>query len=106
MKNANDFIAYAFETLTVGSGNTATALTRSIWDPAGQGLPVCRAILTVNTGPVISYTIDGTTVTNLVGHKVSAFGTIAIDGFQNIKQFRSTSVSTGTTASLAVTYYR
>ena len=98
-------IAFSFETVTVSSANVPTSLTRSTFDRPGC-LPVRQAVVTVNSGPVISYTIDGTVVSNTVGHKVTAYGTIILNGWDNIKNFSATSVSTGTVASISVSYLR
>lgn len=101
-----DEIFFAFETVTVGSGNTATALSRTVYDPPGSHLMVSKAVVTVNPGPVISYVINGATVASTVGHRVTPFGAFVVEGFDNIRSLRMTSVSSGTTASISVSYAR
>lgn len=102
----SDELAFAFETLTVTSGNNVTNLSQNVYDRPGA-MPCRKALITVNPGPVVSYLVVNTaTVSSTVGHKVTAYGTIIIDGWQNIKNFQTTSVSSGTTASLSISYYR
>ena len=102
-----DRLAFAFETLTVGSGNTVTTLTRSVYTPATGGPQVREALITVNPGPVVSYLILTTaTVSSTVGHKMAAFSSVILQGPEAIRKFQSTSMSSGTTASISCTYFR
>ena len=101
----NEYTAFAFETLTVASANVATSLTRSKYHLSGN-LPARYAILTVGTGPQISYVFGGVTVGSATGHRASVFGVIPLYGNQQIRDFRTTSVSSGTTATLYVSYFR
>jgi hypothetical protein len=102
--DTNTPIAFAFETVAVPSASGTIGLSRQKFDTGG--LPVRQALITVNAGPIVSYTIDGTVVTPTVGHKVTAFGTVLLEGWDNIKRFSATSVSTGTAASISVSYLR
>ena len=97
---------FAFETLTIGSGNVATSLSSTVYDIRGN-LPAEMAYISVGTGPLISYSLTTTlTVSSQTGHQMTPFGSIKLEGHQVIKDFRSTSVSSGTTATIKVTYYR
>ena len=100
-----DYTAFAFETITVASANIATNLTKSVYD-SGNGLPARAAIITVGTGPLVSYVFGGVTVGSATGHTATPFSTINLVGNQQIRDFSSTSVSSGTTAVLKVTYFR
>ena len=102
----NDYTAFAFETLAIASGNNATKFTRSVYDPAGKHLPVKEAWVTINPGPIISYVFTGLTVGTGTGHKATAYSSFVVNGFENIKNFQATSFSTGTAASISVTYLR
>ena len=97
--------AYAFETLTITSANNVTSLSATVYDVAG--LPPRRALVTVGTGPIISYSLTSTvTVASQTGHQMTPFAFIYLEGHQQIREFRSTSVSSGTTATVKVTYFR
>ena len=97
--------AYTFETLTVTSANVVTSLTSAVYDKTG--LPPKRALVTVGTGPIVSYSLTSTiTVASQTGHQMTPFAFIYLEGHQQIRDFRSTSVSSGTTATLKVTYFR
>lgn len=100
-------VAFAYETLTVSSANVLVRLTKSIYRPDSGGLPVRKALVTVNPGPPISYSMTTTvTVASQTGHKMTAYGSLEIHGGDNIEGFRTTSVSSGTTGSISVTYFR
>ena len=101
-----ELTAFAFETLTVTSGNVATSLTKSKYAPDSGGLPARAAIVVVTTGPLISYVYGGVTVGSATGHKATPFQTIELIGNQQIRDFRTTSVSSGTVAGLTATYFR
>ena len=98
-------IAFAYETLTVPSADVSAVLSRGTYDRP-SALPVRKALITVNPGPPISYTLNGLTVGSNIGHKLTAYGSLTIEGFENIRNFQTTSVSSGTTGSIAITYYR
>lgn len=98
-------IVFASETVTVPSAGGTAALSRSKYRPNNE-IPAVSAIVTVNAGPIVSYTLDGTTASPTVGHKVTAFGSFVIDGFDSIRRFNATSVSTGTATSINVSYLR
>lgn len=100
----NDYTAYAFETLAVASANAATSLSRAVYDKAG--LPARAAIVVVTTGPLISYTYGGVTVGSATGHKATPFQAIPLTGHQQIRDFQTTSVSSGTEAGITVSYFR
>lgn len=102
----NDLTAFAFETITVPSAGVAAVLTRSKYDPAGQHLPVKKALISVNPGPPISYLFTGLTVGSATGHRLTAFGTVEIEGFDNIRNFQTTSMSSGTVGEISVTYFK
>ena len=102
-----DIKYFAFETITVSSANGVSNLTSTVFTPATGGLPCNYALLTVNPGPIISYLLINTaTVTSTNGHKMTVFGSFIIEGYDNIKNFQTTSVSSGTTASISVSYAR
>jgi hypothetical protein len=102
----NDYTAFASEKLTVPSGNVAASFTRIKYDPSGNHLPVRLARFTVVPGAPVVFTIDGTTVSSRTGHALTAYGSYDVDGFDNIKNFRTTSFSSGTAGAIWVTYYR
>lgn len=101
-----DYTAFAFETLTVTSGNIATSLTKTVYSPASGGLPARAATIVVTTGPLISYVFGGVTVGSAIGHKATPFTEIKLYGNQQVRDFRTTSVSSGTVAAVTVTYFR
>jgi len=102
----NDFTAFAFELLTVSSANAATPLTKSKYSPDSGGLPARLAKVVVGTGPLISYVYGGVTVGSATGHVATPFTEINLYGNQQIRDFRATSVSSGTTAVISVSYFR
>ena len=101
-----EYTAFAFETLAIQSGNIATSLTKSTYSPSSGGLPARLATIVVTTGPLISYVYGGVTVGSATGHKATPFTEIKLYGNQLIRDFRSTSVSSGTAAAVIVTYFR
>ena len=74
--------------------------------PDSGGLPARMALLVVTTGPLISYVYGGVTVGSATGHKATPFQGIKLTGNQQIRDFRTTSVSSGTVAGLTATYFR
>lgn len=99
-------VAFAFETITVPSGNVAAAFTASVYQRPNAQPPI-EALVTVNAGPIMSYLMIATaTVSSTVGHKLAAFGSLIVTGPDSIINFRTTSVSSGTTGSISVTYFR
>lgn len=100
----DELTAFAFETLAVASANTATSLSRTVYDVKGQ--PARAAYVVVTTGPLISYTYGGVTVGSATGHKATPFQLIELYGNQQIRDFQTTSVSSGTAAAVTVTYFR
>ena len=94
------------ETLTVPSANVSASLTSVTYNPSGNHLPARRAFITVNPGAPISYTLETTTVGSATGHKAASYGQLTLNGFDNIKNFRTTSFSSGTAGSITVTYFR
>ena len=101
----NEYTAFAFETLTVACANVATSLTRSKYQLSG-GLPARMARLVVGTGPLISYVYGGVTVGSATGHRATPFTEINLYGNQQIRDFRTTSVSSGTTGQITASYFR
>ena len=101
-----EYTAFAFETLTVASANVATSLTKSKYAPSSGGLPARAAIVVVTTGPLISYVYGGVTVGSATGHKATPFTPIPLYGNQQIRDFRTTSVSSATVAGITVTYFK
>lgn len=101
-----DEIAFSYETITVPSGNVSASLTDSKFFPNSGGLQVKKALITVNPGPIISYTLNGLTVGSNTGHKMTSFQSLEIIGPNNMKNFQTTSFSSGTVASISVTYFR
>ncbi len=100
-------LAFGFETLTVASGDVATGLSRHKYNPAGQHLPVRQALVTVNPGPQLSYMFISTvTVGSAIGHLITPYASIMVNGFDDIRNFRLTSVSSGTIGSISVTYFK
>lgn len=101
----NNLTAFAYETLTIGSGNASTSLTKTVYQAGGVNPKA--ATITIGSGPRISY-MFGTTVTvsSATGHVGTPFGVIPLYGHQQIRDFRTTSVSSGTTATIMVTYWR
>jgi len=101
----NEYTAFAMETVTVTSANVAATLSASKYNRPGM-LPARMAHVTINPGPIVSYTIDGTTVSSQTGHQIASFGVIELSGYTSIKNFQSTSVSSATATKLTVTYFR
>ena len=101
-----DYQAFAMETVTVPSGNVAASLTATVYRPGSGGLPCRRAFISVNPGAPISYTLETTTVSSATGHRATAYGVVKLDGYDNIKNFSTTSMSSGTTGSITATYFR
>jgi len=99
-----EYTAFAFETLSVQSGNLATSLSSTVYNKAG--LPARAATIVVTTGPIISYVYGGVTVGSATGHKATPYTTIELYGNQMIRDFRTTSVSSGTAAGVTVTYFK
>jgi len=97
--------AFAFETVTVPSGNVVATLRRGTYDRPSS-LPCRKAMVTVNPGAPISYMVATGTVTSAGGHQVAAFGSFIVEGLENIMNFQTTSYSSGTAGSISVTYYR
>jgi len=100
----SDLTAYAFETVTVASANVASSLSKEVYEIEGQ-LPVKAATITIGTGPRISYIFGGVTVGSATGHIGSPFGVIPLEGHQQVRDFRTTSISSGTAGSIMVTYW-
>ena len=100
----DDLTAYAYETLAVSSGNIATSLTTTVFIPAG--LPAKAAIIIVNTVGQISYTYGGVTVGSATGHVANPFDKIELFGQQQIRDFSTTSITSGTATEISVTYFR
>ena len=106
MSSPFELSAFAFETITVPSANVVAVLRRGTYDRPGA-LPCRKAVITVDPGPVISWCdVSGVTVTSTSGHKLTAFGSVTIEGMENIKNFQTTSVSSATVGLITVTYYR
>lgn len=103
MDNAD---AFAFELISVASATIATSFTSTVYKPAGANIPVRKATIYVNAGPIINITVDGTTVTTGTGHALTSFMTYNVFGAENIKNFRTTSTKSGTAGSISVTYFR
>lgn len=98
--------AFAFETVTVPSGNVVATLSKIKYLPDSGGLPVRRAFVSVNPGAPISYTLNGLTASSATGHRVATFSSFSIDGYTNIKNFQTTSMASATTGEISVTYFR
>lgn len=99
----HDFTPFAFETVTVPSGNVAGVLTATLYNTA----PVKRALVTVGTGPIVSYQMGtSVTVTSQTGHHLTAYGYVYLEGHQQIRDFSFTSVSSATVATIRTTYFR
>jgi len=100
------YTPYAFETVTISSANGVSSLTETVYNEEGQQ-PPSRALVTVGTGPVISYVLTSTvTVSSQTGHQMVPYAFIYLEGHDQIRNFRTTSVSSGTTATVKVTYFR
>lgn len=98
---------FAMESITVTSANATVGCTSTVYRPAGSYLPVKKAFITVDAGPLISFVRTSTaTATSTVGHKMTSFMNFELNSYDEIKDFRTTSVSSGTTAAITVTYYR
>lgn len=102
----HDLTPFAFETVTVASANVATSLTKVKYAPSSGGLPASAAIITIGVGPRISYIFGGVTVGSATGHVGTPFGTIPLTGNQQIRDFRTTSVRSGTPATIMITYFK
>jgi hypothetical protein len=92
-------IQNSHETLTVA----AVAVPFSATKYTQGGYNAALALISVETG-AISYTLDGTTPTTIVGHQVVAGTHFEICGLEAIKGFRATQVAVP--ATLKVTYFR
>ena len=107
--------AFNYESLTVS--NTPKALTASEYNtaiskdggnatnaftPATVTKHARMALVTVETDAV-RFTVDGTTVSATVGHKLDAGDSLTIYGYQNIQKARFHRVTSD--ATIHVTYY-
>ena len=101
-----EFTAFAFETLTVGSGNVSTPLSKTKYDPDSGGLPARMAMVVVSTTGLIRYIYGGVTVSSATGHVAAPFDKIELYGNQQIRDFRTTAVTSGTAMQVTVTYFR
>ena len=100
-----EYTPFAFETVTVASANVATSLSNTVYNKAG--LPARRALVTVGTGPNISYSLTTTvTVSSQTGHQMGPYSYIYLEGNQQIREFRTTSVNSATVANIKVTYFK
>lgn len=93
--------AYDFESLTVSS--TAVGLTASKYIPTDSSRRATTALITVEADS-IRFRIDGTNPTASVGHLATAGESIALEGYDNIKNFRA--IRTTTDATIRVTFMR
>jgi len=100
----NEYTAFAFEILAVSSANNATGLSTTVFDKAG--LPAKAAIVIVNTLGQISYVYGGLTVGSATGHVANPFDKIELSGNQQIRDFRTTAITSGTAMEISVTYFR
>ena len=101
----NDWTPFNFETVTVASATVAVALTSSLFLGRSGG-NVKFALVTVDPGVPIRYTLNGTTVTTGTGHALTAYGKVELYGEEMIRGFRTTSTQSGTAGSISVTYFR
>lgn len=103
--NKYEYTPFQMETISVPSANSVATLSSKYFNPAGA-LPTRYVRVTVDPGPVIVYTIDGTTVSSATGHKLTSYGVIDLYGQSAIRNFKTTSNSSGTAGSITVTYFR
>jgi hypothetical protein len=98
--------AFAYETLAVASGTGATSLTRTVYQPAGAGLPARAAHVVVDTVSTINYTFGGVTAGTATGHFATPTQVIKLEGNNQIRDFRLIAATSGTAAQVSVTYFR
>lgn len=89
--------AHAHESITVSStpiGITATLLvsTPTTNNPYSSARHAVEALLTVETD-AIRYTLDGTTVSDTVGHKLDAGDELIVQGHGNLSKLRMAKVT-------------
>ena|SRR3990167_4223420 len=101
----DDLTAFAFETLAVASANGATSLTSTLFNP-NNGSPAKAATVVVSTTGLIRYAYGGVTVSSATGHVAAPFDKIELYGNQQIRDFRTTAVTSGTAMQVTVTYFR
>ena len=86
--------AYDFETVTVSS--TGIGFTASKYLPSDGSRKATTALLTVE-GDSLRFRLDGTAPTAAIGHLVPAGGSLTLEGYDNIKNFRAIRVTTDAT---------
>lgn len=86
--------AYDFETVTVS--NTGIGFTATKYRPADTSRKATTVLLTVE-GDSLRFRLDGTNPTASVGHLVTAGGSVTLEGYDNIKNFRAIRVTTDAT---------
>lgn len=95
---------FAFETISITSATIGLSLR--VYEP-GNGLPVRKALIQVDTGGQIRYRIDGAaSVSSTGGHIMNPFDSLIVDGVQAIRNFNTVSVKSATNGNLLVTYFR
>lgn len=98
----DNLTAYAFEVLTVPKGSAGAAtLTKTVY---GHNPKAAR--ITINAGVPVSYRMDGVSATTGTGHAITAFGTIILEGHQQIKDFTVVSTQSATATSISVSYLK
>lgn len=102
----NDWTAFAFETITIASASGVTRLSSTAYNASTGGLPARKALIYVDAGPNIRFTLNGTTVNTGTGHNITAFMYQEIYGHENIKNFQATSTKEGTAGQITATYFR
>jgi len=101
-----DYTPFAFEVIAVGTVGSETGFSTVKYRPANGGLPVRVAHVMVDPGPMVRFTLDGTTVTSTNGHQLTSFMQYDVIGFDAIKNFKSISAKSATGAQITVTYFR
>lgn len=95
---------FAFETITVTSATIG--LSSRVYEP-GNGLPVRKALIQVDTVGQIRYRIDGAAaVSSSAGHLLNPFDSLVVDGIFAVRRFSTVAVLSATNGVIAVTYFR
>lgn len=95
------YSGFDFEKLTIdntvgGIGLTASKLSST---------PSPKKVIITAEDAQLRYTVDGTTVTSLIGHLMSPLDSLVLEGYSQLNSFRAIRKG-ATSAVLMVTYFR
>lgn len=101
-----EYVAFAYEVVTIASAGVNTKLTKTVYDPAGRFLPARKAYVVIDTVGPIRYGFGGFTVGHGTGHFGTPTQVIELIGNQQIRDFVTTSDTSASTAQISVSYFR